>query len=205
MKNTIGRIPTEWYDDYPHLGYDLEGQKIMKSTIKKDELDKFLDKMEKPDDWWLVALSSFSLFSFFSSKQPPPTPFVLIRKTLHDKVTDTDVILTDKELEMIERITGGHFPDANFDPFEDHIDFFTSEKMIHPVSDRPEPKSRFTPSKWEAKKIVKLARAIRQGWIKVKDQVVDKPKFFAIWNKESGLERMNHIPAPKIALPQHNE
>jgi len=135
--------------------------------------------MEKPDEWW---------------------------KTLHDKVTDTDVVLTDKELEMIERITGGHFPDAQFDPFEKSIDFFTGEKMIHPVSDRPEPKSRFTPSKWEAKKIVKLARAIRQGWIKVKDQVVDKPKFFAIWSKvEDEAQRMNHIPAPKISLPQHNE
>ena len=82
--------------------------------------------MEKPDEWW---------------------------KTLHDKVTDTDVVLTDKELEMIERITGGHFPDAQFDPFEKSIDFFTGEKMIHPVSDRPEPKSRFVPSKWEAKKV----------------------------------------------------
>ena len=26
----MGNIPLEWYDDYPHLGYDLDGKKIMK-------------------------------------------------------------------------------------------------------------------------------------------------------------------------------
>lgn len=52
MKNTLGNIPLEWYDDYPHIGYDLEGKKIMKSGVTKDSLDKFLDKMENPDEWW---------------------------------------------------------------------------------------------------------------------------------------------------------
>jgi len=41
----------EWYDDLPHLGYDLEGRKILKPA-KGDALDKFLDKMENPEDWW---------------------------------------------------------------------------------------------------------------------------------------------------------
>ena len=29
--NTIGRVPLRWYENYDHIGYDLEGQKIAKS------------------------------------------------------------------------------------------------------------------------------------------------------------------------------
>lgn len=40
----------EWYEDYPHIGYDIDGKKIMKPA-KGDELDKFLENMEDPDLW----------------------------------------------------------------------------------------------------------------------------------------------------------
>lgn len=26
----VGNIPLEWYEDYPHIGYDLEGRKMYK-------------------------------------------------------------------------------------------------------------------------------------------------------------------------------
>ena len=29
-RNTIGNIPVEWYNDYPHIGYDLHGKRILK-------------------------------------------------------------------------------------------------------------------------------------------------------------------------------
>lgn len=35
------------------------------------------------------------------------------------------------------------------------MDFFTGEKMLHPLSDAPEPKSRHIPSKWEHKRVSK--------------------------------------------------
>ena len=34
-----------------------------------------------------------------------------------------------------------------------YVDFFTGEKMLHPLSDAPEPKSRHIPSKWEHKRV----------------------------------------------------
>ena len=34
-----------------------------------------------------------------------------------------------------------------------YVDFFTGEKMLHPVSNAPEPKSRHIPSKWEHKRV----------------------------------------------------
>lgn len=51
IRNTVGNIPMEWYEDFPHIGYDLDGRKIYKPIRNKDELDKFLEKMENPDYW----------------------------------------------------------------------------------------------------------------------------------------------------------
>jgi ribosome biogenesis protein ERB1 len=48
--NTIGNIPIEWYDDYPHIGYDIDGKRIMKPATG-DELDRFLEKEDDPDSW----------------------------------------------------------------------------------------------------------------------------------------------------------
>lgn len=51
IRNTVGNIPMEWYKDFPHIGYDLDGKKIYRPIRNKDELDEFLDKMENPDYW----------------------------------------------------------------------------------------------------------------------------------------------------------
>lgn len=48
--NTIGNVPIEWYDDLPHIGYSVDGKKIMRPA-KGDELDKFLATVEDPDSW----------------------------------------------------------------------------------------------------------------------------------------------------------
>jgi hypothetical protein len=48
--NTIGNIPIEWYDDLPHIGYSVDGKRIMRPA-KGDELDKFLATVEDPDSW----------------------------------------------------------------------------------------------------------------------------------------------------------
>lgn len=52
-----------WYDDYPHLGYDWDGKQILKSN-SDDQLDYFLKRMEDPD-FWSVETSS----GCFLSKQ----------------------------------------------------------------------------------------------------------------------------------------
>lgn len=37
LRNTVGNIPLHWYDDYPHIGYDQDGKKILKPA-KGDEV-----------------------------------------------------------------------------------------------------------------------------------------------------------------------
>lgn len=51
IRNTVGNVPLEWYDDFPHVGYDLDGRRIYKPLRTRDELDQFLDKMDNPDYW----------------------------------------------------------------------------------------------------------------------------------------------------------
>lgn len=181
IRNTVGNIPMEWYQDYPHIGYDLEGKKIYKPVRNKDELDEFLDKMENPDYW----------------------------RTVHDKMTGADFKLTDEQIALVHRLQKGHFGDVNFNPYEPAFDFFTHEKMIHPVTNRPSDKRSFIPSLIEKEKVSKLVHAIKMGWIKPRKPKDDTPKFYDLWAKEDpnailGRHKM-HVPAPKLKLPGHEE
>jgi ribosome biogenesis protein ERB1 len=57
LRNTVGNIPLNWYDDYPHIGYDLDGRKLVKPKLG-DKLDDFLRRMEDPDFWSVFFLTS---------------------------------------------------------------------------------------------------------------------------------------------------
>ncbi|XP_069478001.1 ribosome biogenesis protein BOP1 [Ambystoma mexicanum] len=181
VRNTVGNIPMEWYQDYPHIGYNLEGRKIYKPIRNKDELDVFLDKMENPDYW----------------------------RTVHDKMTGADIKLTDEQVDLVHRLQRGQFGDVNFNPYEPAVDFFTHEIMIHPVTNRPADKRSFIPSLIEKEKVSRLVHAIKMGWIKPRKPKDDTPQYYDLWAKEDanailGRHKM-HVPAPKLKLPGHEE
>lgn len=48
-----------WYDDLPHIGYDVNGKQVLRPA-KGDELDKFLATVEDPKSWYgeQIELSS---------------------------------------------------------------------------------------------------------------------------------------------------
>ncbi|KAI8922042.1 NUC169 domain-containing protein, partial [Powellomyces hirtus] len=183
--NTIGNVPKEWYDDFPHVGYSIDGKPIMKGTEgKSDQLDEFLSLMDDPNAW----------------------------RSVYDKIEDKDVVLTKEELEMVKRIQRGDFPDANSNPYEPTVEWFSSQTMVTPLSAAPEPKRRFIPSKWEARRIMHIVRAIRQGRIvpgakKPKNTDLHNQTFFDIWGDSiEPVDRgIMHIAAPKQALPDHDE
>ncbi|KPP79595.1 ribosome biogenesis protein bop1-like [Scleropages formosus] len=181
IRNTVGNVPMEWYQDYPHIGYDLEGKKIFKPIRNKDELDEFLDKMENPDYW----------------------------RTVHDKMTSTDIRLTDEQISLVHRLQSGQFGDVNFNEYEPYIDFFSGETMIHPVTNRPQDKRSFIPSLIEKEKVSKMVHAIKMGWIKPRKPKESDLQFYDLWAKEDpnailGRHKM-HVPAPKMKLPGHEE
>ncbi len=59
--NRVGNIPLHWYDDLPHVGYDIDGKKVLKPA-RGDELDKFLKTVDDPSAWCspLVLKSHYS-------------------------------------------------------------------------------------------------------------------------------------------------
>ncbi|XP_063041800.1 ribosome biogenesis protein bop1 [Engraulis encrasicolus] len=181
IRNTVGNIPMEWYNDYPHIGYDLEGKKIFKPIRNKDELDEFLDKMENPDYW----------------------------RTVNDKKTGTDIRLSDEQVDLVNRLQRGQFGDVNFNEYEPTVEFFTSETMIHPVTNRPMDKRSFIPSLLDKEKVGKMVHAIKMGWIKPRRPKESEPQYYDLWAKEDpnailGRHKM-HVPAPKMRLPGHEE
>eukprot|EP01130_Rhizamoeba_saxonica_P000278 TRINITY_DN10254_c0_g1_i1.p1 TRINITY_DN10254_c0_g1~~TRINITY_DN10254_c0_g1_i1.p1 ORF type:complete len:700 (-),score=211.14 TRINITY_DN10254_c0_g1_i1:37-2136(-) len=177
--NTVGDVPSEWYDDYDHIGYDLEGNKIMKIPgVGEDEIDKLLAKEDTPWSVW-------------------------------DENKGRRVLLKTSELEMLRNLQRG-VQDERYSAEKWFIPLSEPGAYKMPLSGAPEPKSRFIPSKWEAKRIRKLRHALNMGWISL-DKVEKKqePVFYDIWgdeteeNKKKGA--LEHIPAPKLKLPGHGE
>ncbi|KAH7294169.1 hypothetical protein KP509_28G059200 [Ceratopteris richardii] len=180
-RNTIGNVPLHWYKDEQHIGYDLAGKKIKKKE-KQDQIDSFLAHTDGSKSW---------------------------RRKIYDEYNDEEVELTKEEVDMIRRIRAGRIPHAEVNAYEPYVDWFDWDGKGHPLSNAPEPKRRFIPSKWEAKKVVKLVRAIRNGWIKL-DKPKEKPKFYLLWGDdlkatEKTANGLTYIPPPKPKLPGHEE
>ena len=188
IRNTVGNVPMHWYDEYEHLGYNLDGVKINKPK-RGDELDNFLNKMDNPN---------FGI-------------------TVYDPSTGQDVVLPKSVVDTIRRLRNGKLPDANYDMFAEWPSWFSSEVMETPVRDLPESKKSFLPSISEKKMVSKMVHAIKMGWMKPTSQVKedpddpDKKSFYMLWKTDDQIEGddirriKDTIPAPKMRLPGHAE
>ncbi|GJN32340.1 hypothetical protein PR202_gb20840 [Eleusine coracana subsp. coracana] len=193
-RNTVGDIPyNEWYKDEEHIGYDQEGKKIKKRD-REGRIAAFLKNVDDAKNW----------------------------RKIYDAYNDEEVQITKDEAKLISRLLKGKTPHSNVDPYPDYVDWFEYEDKGHPLSSAPEPKRRFVPSKWEQKKcsvrsklicsggkVVKLVRAIRNGWIKF-DKPKEEPKYYLLWGDETDTadnkrQGLSYIPAPKPNLPGHEE
>lgn len=61
--NRVGDIPMHWYDDLPHVGYSIDGKKVLKPA-RGDELDKFLQTVDDPSAWYATPFCRRSKFSY---------------------------------------------------------------------------------------------------------------------------------------------
>ncbi|XWS41183.1 hypothetical protein CRYUN_Cryun17cG0058300 [Craigia yunnanensis] len=178
-RNTIGDVPLEWYKDEKHIGYDIAGKRITKKE-RQDKLDSFLASADDSKNW----------------------------RKIYDEYNDEEVELTKEETKLIRRLLKGKAPHTEFDPYAPYVDWFKWDDAKHPLSNAPEPKRRFIPSKWESKKVVEYVRAIRKGLIKFEKPKED-PRFYLLWGDDSSsADRTKHlayIPPPKPKLPGHEE
>ena len=85
--NTIGNIPLSFYDSYPHIGYDINGKRIMRPAAG-DALDALLDSIEVPAGW----------------------------TGLTDPATGRPLELSRDELELLRRLQTNEAPEG-FDPY----------------------------------------------------------------------------------------
>ncbi|KAG8795143.1 Ribosome biogenesis protein erb1 [Ceratobasidium sp. 428] len=173
--NRIGNVPAHWYDDMPHIGYTVDGKKVLRPA-RGDELDKFLSTVEDPTSWTSAL----------------------------DKSTMQDTQLTAQELDIIRRLQQGENPDGEYNPYEPTVEWFTGKgkEEVMPLSARPEPKRRFVPSKWEKQKVMKIVRAIRAGRILPRKPTSSEsaPRFYSLWSTPAS-DHPAPLPAPKPALP----
>jgi ribosome biogenesis protein ERB1 len=94
--NTIGNIPLTFYDSYPHIGYDINGKKIMRPA-KGEALDALLDSIEVPKGW----------------------------TGLTDPATGKPLNLSQEELEVLRRIQMNEVPEEGYDPYPVSLDLFS--------------------------------------------------------------------------------
>mmetsp|Transcript_46422 Transcript_46422/g.85007 ORF Transcript_46422/g.85007 Transcript_46422/m.85007 type:complete len:742 (+) Transcript_46422:61-2286(+) len=174
-RNRIGNVPLEWYDDQDHVGYDLAGERIMR-TLSGGEIDALLESKDNPNAW----------------------------RTIKDHKNQREVVLTDTDLEIIRRIRARMMPSASTDTM-DMVEFENKDAKIHPLHGDHPPKSRFLPSKWERMHIKKLTALLREGKIRPppppKPEVFD----LWVGDVPSKKKMPRALPAPKLPLPGHAE
>ena len=188
--NTIGRVPLHWYDGFDHIGYDVTGNKIGKREEgREDRLDLVINQRDNPDS----------------------------NRTVYDMYNDRQIVLSDRDLEIIRRVQGGTYAHAEFVDTPKYVDHVSSIKEDMPLYSTSEPKRRFVTSKWEMMRVTKIVKAMKEGKYKTLAQLEDEIKQsknkgpHQVWNdKEDDVlsdsrRHKYHLPAPKMPLPGHAE
>lgn len=186
-KNTIGNIPVEVYDEMPHIGYDINGKRIMRPVKGADgnsAIDKLLESIDLPAGW----------------------------TGLVDKDTGGSLNLSHEELELIKKVemaSRGEAEDEN--EYPEYVDWFSRHLEVMPLQAVPEPKRRFVPSKHEAVRVMKIVRAIREGRIstgkKVREDLKEQKRNYDLWgdNLNEGIDHIMQLRAPKLPPPTNEE
>ena len=192
--NATGRVPLHWYEGYDHVGYDLGGGKVV---------------ADAPNDALAQALEAQGGGAL----------------TVYDKLNGRNVVVSARELEQIRRMKGGAFANRESEMYGDALDVVASATEAMPLSAAPEPKRRFLPSKWEAMRVAKLVQGLKDGTIVTRAENRAKREkarpdgdeaFLAfaesMWANDDDEEEEEtrrrgpmHVPAPKLALPNHDE
>ena len=193
MVNTVGDVPMEWYEHEEHIGYDRDGKKIMRKISRQDRIDSWLSGNDDKAGW----------------------------RTVYDEVNDEKVKLTPKEVDILTRVSDGKFPHSELDQYGPMMRYIKHESGgIHPLINPTEPKARFVPSKWEAKAVIKIVRAMRRGDIKPPETEAEKEAKemagYLLWgdgdqvddadlSKSARARKLMQVSAPKVAPPTHAE
>lgn len=132
--NRVGDVPMEWYKDEEHIGYDIEGRKLMKS--EKSALSRLLEATDDPN-----AL-----------------------RTIYDALHDEKKVLSNADLQMIFNLQRNRTLNSNYDMYsevqEDTVSF---DPLNHPLARGGGPsRKKFIASRHDMKVIYKMVRRLRR-------------------------------------------
>jgi ribosome biogenesis protein ERB1 len=122
----------------------------------------------------------------------------------------------------------GKFPHSDFNQYEGMLRYVKHDDGeggitggIHPLINPTAPKAGFVPSKWEAKQVIKIIRAMRRGDIKPPETEEEREakamQGYLLWGDDDRAEdpaslskaqrarKLMHVAAPKVAPPGHAE
>ena len=208
-RNTVGAVPVaDWYRHEDHVGYDKHGEKVVKEGAgggagepPTDAIDWFLKRVEGGKD----------------------------ARSFYDEYEGRTVNVTPGELDLLRRLREGRMPSRAINPHAPFDDWFSRETEIMPLSAAPEPKRRFVPSKHEAKKVLKLVRALRKGTLKTLAQKREEEakaaeggsEPYLLWGDDGDalledgrpyaeglsarMKKLSHVAAPKQRRPGHGQ
>lgn len=139
-------------------------------------------------------------------------------RRVYDDVNDEEIVLTHAELKSIARMRAGKLP--NSEPTETIA--WSGAVRNTPLPSGTEPKRRFTPSRHEARLVVRYVRAMREGTMRRPSEIKKQygseennmrydlwgghePKTREEMSKSERARDIMRVPAPKVPLPKHDE
>ena len=181
--NRVGDIPLEWYADEEHVGYDIEGRKLMKK--EKTALQQLLDTTDDPNAY----------------------------RTIYDALHDEKKVLSNAELEMIFNLQRNRTPNSSYNMYADYAESkLKFDPLNHPLA-RPNGPSKktFVPKLHEMKTVAKMVKRLMNG-IKdePEEKPEDDPnKIYELWDDSANPELdnktkfklKNRIEKTKVAPP----
>lgn len=181
MINTIGNVPLEWYEEYDHIGYDRNGNRILKRK-QKDALDHLIAKHDDPN----------------------------YLRTVYDEINDREHVLSNQDLETIINVgIKGQFP-PGYDPYKDYVEYVKLDSRF-PLYGNPVPKEHFLPDKSERKLISKIALRFKRNpaLMNQTKEKQKKESVYLMWGDDGQIigekiSRIGILPPPKEKLPGHN-
>ena len=174
-----GDVPENWYDGMEHVGYDINSNKVLKNP-EEDEIEKFIKKANDKN-WW---------------------------REIYDSKNNSSVYLSDKDLEIINRIRQGKMANKKVgedDYFEDDLPY-----QIHPMSNQIPRKKKFGFSRNEQKTINRLVYLYKNGLMPMEKPKKTEQKIYDIWEFEDENDLSQYRPGfgfqiPKRELPDNEE
>ncbi|KAF8528875.1 NUC169 domain-containing protein [Hysterangium stoloniferum] len=173
--NRVGNIPMHWYDDLPHVGYDMNGRKVLRPA-RGDELDKFLETVEDPSSW----------------------------TTALDRNTQSEKPLTAEELDIIRRLRENEIPDPDIDPYEVFLKNDKPQIMPLSSAPEPKRRwvpSKW--EKQKVMKIVRAIRQGRI--LPAKPKTTGPRQLYSLWDTPTDSTIPAPSAAPKVRLPTNAE